>query len=923
MLTRARLTKEAAPTKAATPAKKATNYYSQETQREGVSAEYSFSLAGLRLFSGAQDDGSSNSEDFSPLLPIQAKLDVGEVDDPLEAEADRTADAVMKSPSPAPPTSPAAHSSEQKKCECGGTCEKCRGQQQPEPVKLQRKPAAAGSLRLAAAPPIVHEVLRSAGQPLDPQTRSFFEPRFGYDFSRIRVHRDAQAAESAEALHAKAYTVGRDIVFSGRAPSSDGPEARTLMAHELTHVVQQNVGSVVLRRSPDKRWKTDVSAAKYRGQVMSARIRRHGKLSQEAREKVNSELAFFEGAAKDAYLKEVKPALHEVVEIEMPEMNMARPIHPPKPMTLMPLNEDPNICGPGGCKSDEDLGIAPPAPVDPVKQEFELRKELNLGDLDTEMVGWSEADQKFARELVTQLLDQRIRPENMPSAIRGPVLERYLEWMKLVDAERHKQCDPNRGGIATARATASNDDPCKSWFSPESGHAENELQSLERTLKLTVKADRNATPSQEVYWSVFEYRKLTDPKMLESAQIAGEMVGGLVAFVDLVNVTMASYPVKLGENPTISTPPRLSGTTQVDPPVTPKVPAKTVVPDPPTPPKVPAKTVVPDPPTTPTTAPKVVDPPNVSGKVADADAAAATAKKQTPPPTRTTGIDDDAALGSKGSAKGAPKGKKTAADNKPTDKQMVSTKDKGKTAPTKASKDDLDDSSAQTKGSKSDDATGDTKTKPDKRKKVPPPEKKPPKDTTPPVTRSGPMSPSEERVRNIAGKDIYVGMRARIKMKGGKVITKGLRNTRFDPVDPARAQAIGGKDPRAAQLPEVTVPSYAGAKKGSQKSSGFVIQPAEGADSLEVVAWNSGDPLRESNISHAERQFIDWFRGQDAGWTNQVESVEVEVFGRDICTNCESDISDLKRGYDKVKFKWDRTDTGRPYKPENPNPPTK
>ena len=62
-------------------------------------------------------------------------------------------------------------------------------------------------------PPIVHEVLRSPGQPLDKETQAFFEPRFGHDFSQVRVHTDAKAAESAHVLQARAYTVIENIVF--------------------------------------------------------------------------------------------------------------------------------------------------------------------------------------------------------------------------------------------------------------------------------------------------------------------------------------------------------------------------------------------------------------------------------------------------------------------------------------------------------------------------------------------------------------------------------------------------------------------------------------------------------------------------------------------------------------------------------------
>ena len=73
-----------------------------------------------------------------------------------------------------------------------------------------------------AVPPIVHDVLRSPGAPLDAQTRAFMEPRFGHDFSRVRVHTDAQAAESARAVNALAYTVGGEYrIWSRTLRSND------------------------------------------------------------------------------------------------------------------------------------------------------------------------------------------------------------------------------------------------------------------------------------------------------------------------------------------------------------------------------------------------------------------------------------------------------------------------------------------------------------------------------------------------------------------------------------------------------------------------------------------------------------------------------------------------------------------------------
>jgi hypothetical protein len=88
-------------------------------------------------------------------------------------------------------------------------------------------------------PSIVRETLRSPGQPLDTETRSFMESRFGHDFSQVQVHTDTRAAESARAVDALAYTVGRDVVFGAGQYAPGTKTGRQLLAHELTHVMQQ------------------------------------------------------------------------------------------------------------------------------------------------------------------------------------------------------------------------------------------------------------------------------------------------------------------------------------------------------------------------------------------------------------------------------------------------------------------------------------------------------------------------------------------------------------------------------------------------------------------------------------------------------------------------------------------------------------
>src|SRR5262249_11828675 len=96
-------------------------------------------------------------------------------------------------------------------------------------------------------------VLRSPGHPLDSAARAFFEPRFGRDFSDVRMHTNKQAAESAKSIAALAYTVGNNIAFGEDQFAPDSNAGRRLLAHELAHVVQQSKGSnsaLVIHRQP-------------------------------------------------------------------------------------------------------------------------------------------------------------------------------------------------------------------------------------------------------------------------------------------------------------------------------------------------------------------------------------------------------------------------------------------------------------------------------------------------------------------------------------------------------------------------------------------------------------------------------------------------------------------------------------------------
>jgi hypothetical protein len=172
-------------------------------------------------------------------IPIYPKLEVGAADDLLEHEADCVADQVMRMPDPAPSPRSAPPRISRKWAACEED-----GKGRP---KRAIAPGFAG-----AAPAGVCQAIAGPERPLDAATRHFFEPRLGHDFSRVRIHADAQAATSARALAAQAYTIGADIVFAVGKFSPATTEGRRLVAHELAHVVQQQgaqpSGAGVFRR---------------------------------------------------------------------------------------------------------------------------------------------------------------------------------------------------------------------------------------------------------------------------------------------------------------------------------------------------------------------------------------------------------------------------------------------------------------------------------------------------------------------------------------------------------------------------------------------------------------------------------------------------------------------------------------------------
>jgi len=183
--------------------------------------------------------------------PFQAKLAVGRVDDPLEREADRVAAAVAAG-RPVGAITVAPSFGVQREC---AECEEEKNK------ALRRKCASHVAEGAAHAPASVDRVVAGPGKPLEPALRQDMEGHFHHDFGRVRVHTDAEAADSARQVNARAYAVGPHVVFAADEFSPATVEGRQLLAHELTHVVQQGGGAATVQRQPKSKADQEREAA--------------------------------------------------------------------------------------------------------------------------------------------------------------------------------------------------------------------------------------------------------------------------------------------------------------------------------------------------------------------------------------------------------------------------------------------------------------------------------------------------------------------------------------------------------------------------------------------------------------------------------------------------------------------------------------
>ncbi|MCA9997544.1 MAG: DUF4157 domain-containing protein, partial [Anaerolineales bacterium] len=165
----------------------------------------------------------------SRAVPLQTKLTVNEPDDEYEQEADEVAEAVMRMPASATPPPPNDD-----------------GEDEQLATRIQRF----GGESVEVAPDTESRIsqMKGGGAPLSAVDRAFFESRMGVDFSHVRIHTGAEAVDTARTLQAKAYTTGADIAFDDGEYEPGTVNGRQLLAHELTHVVQQGASAPLSRK---------------------------------------------------------------------------------------------------------------------------------------------------------------------------------------------------------------------------------------------------------------------------------------------------------------------------------------------------------------------------------------------------------------------------------------------------------------------------------------------------------------------------------------------------------------------------------------------------------------------------------------------------------------------------------------------------
>ena len=203
---------------------------------------------------------------------LQAKLRVGQPGDVYEQEADRVADAVMRMPETGVQRQVEPEEEEEETLQTKPLASQItpfvqrQVEEEEEEEMLQAKSREDATSEVPNDLESQINAIRSGGRSLAESERAYFEPRFGVDFSRVRVHTDTRAADSARAVNARAFTMGQDVVFGTGQYSPGTASGNRLLAHELTHVIQQGsqpdpVNKKVLQRQMRRATAADTAPA--------------------------------------------------------------------------------------------------------------------------------------------------------------------------------------------------------------------------------------------------------------------------------------------------------------------------------------------------------------------------------------------------------------------------------------------------------------------------------------------------------------------------------------------------------------------------------------------------------------------------------------------------------------------------------------
>jgi len=347
------------------------------------------------------------NQDFSQILMhrLQAKLSVSQPGDPYEQEADWVADRIMRMVTPEPERNLGQMVLQE------GIQRKCAACEEEEDEPLRRKEGS-DAQTTNEVPPIVSEVLQSSGQPLDDTTNTFMELRFGHDFSQVRVHTDARAAASAQAVNALAYTVGRDVVFGSGQYAPETTEGKRLLAHELTHVVQQNGANVAVAAASAGLIQRDSNPA---SSVPASAPQTHARPT-------TGETAKFAGVTLTENPDQLEEEMVKLVALGLPGYPVPPSIDAPDQFLHMVLiSTPPMVCG---------------EPKEPDYEDCHRREILKtkIGPVLAKVVqSLGEKHQKFLDDFTTQAKDNTRKTldanqtETKKEAIRYGITEQQIE----------------------------------------------------------------------------------------------------------------------------------------------------------------------------------------------------------------------------------------------------------------------------------------------------------------------------------------------------------------------------------------------------------------------------------------------------------------------------------------------------------------